>query len=142
MSSDASFKSAWTSIFSRKGGSDTKIRIWEDWDDDSRTEALRNVNLQSGELPVVMAKSPLGAPIVLTTRRLFCLPDVTAVQDIVSVKPREFTKKSKDQLNELNVELESGKTLRISAASGPSYFAFWNVLLHISKGNARKRLAS
>ncbi|HEX7079782.1 MAG TPA: hypothetical protein VF329_02065 [Gammaproteobacteria bacterium] len=116
--------------------------MWEDWDDESRTEALRSINLQSGELPVVLAKSPLGAPIVLTTRRLFCLPDVAAVRDIVSVKPREFTKKSKDQLNELNVELESGKTLRISAASGPSYFALWNVLLHISKGNARRRLAS
>lgn len=142
MSGDASIKSTWTSIFSRKGGSDTRIRMWEDWDDESRTEALRSINLQSGELPVVLAKSPLGAPIVLTTRRLFCLPDVAAVRDIVSVKPREYTKKSKDQLNELNVELESGKTLRISAASGPSYFALWNVLLHISKGNARRRLAS
>jgi hypothetical protein len=142
MTGDRSIKSLWTSIFSRKGGSDTCTRIWDDWDEESKTGALRDIDLQPGELPVVMAKSPLGTLIVLTSRRLFCLPHVTDVQDIMDIKPCDFGLKNKDQLSELNIELASGNFFLLSVASGPSYFALWNLLLHICRKNSREELVS
>jgi hypothetical protein len=55
MNGDEMIKSTWTSIFSRKGGSDSSTRIWENRDDVSTSEAVRSINLQAEELPVVLA---------------------------------------------------------------------------------------
>jgi hypothetical protein len=142
VTADESVKSTWDALFLRRGGSGPDIRIWKDWDDESRADALQGIDLQSEELAVIVAKSTRADFIVLTTRRLFWLPDVVAVQDITWVSEHGFReKKRKQDLNEMNVELRSGERLRLSTASGPSYFAFWNVLLHIARANSRRRLS-
>jgi hypothetical protein len=142
MSPDEKFKDTWSAIFSRKGGSGETTRLWDDWDDEARAAALSKTSLDAEELPVVMARSKVGGPIVLTTRRLMSDSGVALVREIANIKPVEFTEKRKDQLNELNVELSSGRSLRILVEPGSSYFALWNVLLSIANRNAHRSLGS
>ncbi|HVX91251.1 MAG TPA: hypothetical protein VHC20_06555 [Candidatus Paceibacterota bacterium] len=142
MTPDENLKSTWSSIFSRKGGSGEATRLWADWDDGARATALGKSALEGEELPVVMARSKDGGPVLLTTRRLICDSGTAQVREVVSIKPVEFTEKKKDQLNELDVELSSGRSLRIAVEPGASYFALWSVLLNIAKRNAHRPLAS
>lgn len=142
MSPDENLKSMWSSIFSRKGGPSETTRLWDDWDKDARAAALGKTPLQTGELPVVMARMKVGGPVILTTRRLICDSGTALVREVVSIKPAEFTEKRKDQLNELNVEFSSGRSLRISVEPGSSYFALWSVLLNIAKRNVHRPFTS
>ncbi len=142
MSGDASSKMTWTAIFSRKGGSGARTRLWDDWDTETRADVLHSVHLDDNELPVLLARPSAGLQFLLTTRRLIYGSVTAAVNDIVEIKPVQFTEKRKDQLDELSVGLTSGKAFQIAVEIGPSYVALWNTLLHISKHNARRRLAS
>jgi hypothetical protein len=142
MTADENLKSTWSSMFSRKGGSGATTRLWDDWEDEARAAALGKTTLEAEELPVVMARSKAGGPILLTTRRLICDSGAASLREVTSIKPMEFTEKTKDQLNELDVELSSGRSIRITVESGSSYFALWSVLLNIAKRNAHRPLAS
>ena len=136
MSSDEKLKSTWASIFSRKGGPGECLRLWEDWDDSSRAAALRNVSLEVDELPVILSSSKTGGATLLTTRRLTCDFGTAPVQEVAGIKPVEFAQRQKDQLNELDIELSNGRSMRIAIEPGPSYFGMWNVLLNIARRNA------
>lgn len=142
MTPDENLKSTWSSIFCRKGGSGATTRLWDHWDDDSRAVALGKAALEAEELPVVMARPEAGGPILLTTRRLVCDSGAAPLREVASIRPVEFTEKTKDQLKELDVELSSGRSIRIAVESGSSYFALWSVLLNIARRNAHRPLAS
>jgi hypothetical protein len=142
MTPDENFKSTWSSIFSRKGGSGATTRLWDDWDDNARAAILASIALEPEELPVVLARLRSDGPILLTTRRLVCDSGAALLREVISIKPVEFTEKGKDQLSELDIELSSGRSLRIVVESGSSYFAVWSVLLNIAKRNAHRPLAS
>src|SRR5690349_14491860 len=95
MTSDERLKSIWCALFSRRGGSGETTRLWDHWDDDTRAAALGSAILEGGELPVVMVRSHAGGWILLTTRRLVCDSGAAPLQEIVSIKPVEFTHKRK-----------------------------------------------
>jgi hypothetical protein len=142
MSPDENSKFSWSSIFSRRGGSGPTTRLWDDWDDEARAAARRTITLEPEELPVVLARSESRGQILLTTRRLVCDSGAAPLREIVSIRPVELTEKRKDQLDELDIRLSTGRSLRIAVESGSSYFALWNVLLNIATRNAHRPLAS
>jgi hypothetical protein len=142
MSSDANTKSTWAALFSRKGASGVRTRLWDDWNDQTRAKVLQELVLDGGELPVLLARPPGGAQTVLTTRRLLCGSVNSMADEIVEIKPLQFGEKRKDQLHELSIGLSSGGNPRVASEPVPSFFALWCVLLHISKRNARKQPAS
>jgi hypothetical protein len=142
MNPDANFKTTWSSIFSRKGGSGETTRLWDDWDDDSRAAVLGKISFEPEELPVLLAHSKAGGATLLTTRRLICDAGSAPVREVVGVEAAKFTENRKDQLTELDVELSTGRSLRVAVQSGSSYFALWSVLLNIARRNAHRPSAS
>jgi hypothetical protein len=142
MTADENFKSTWSAIFSRKGGSGSTTRLWEDWDENARTAVIRAASFERDELPVVLANTKPGVSVLLTTRKLICESGTASLREIVGIKPVGFSEQRKDQLNEIDVVLSSGQLLRLIVESGSSYFAMWSVLLHISTRNAHRPLAS
>jgi hypothetical protein len=142
MSSDEDIKSTLRAVFVRKGGSSSRTRLWEEWDPVSRTVAESTLRLVENEAPVLLAMNALGQPVVLTTRRVMGEFGVLPVTEIAAVRPMDFAEKRKDELSELEISLSSGKSIKFALEAGPSYFAFWSVLLHISKRNTRGSLAS
>lgn len=140
MDADEALRTTWSSIFKRRGGPGDATKLWDRWDSEARAAALDKVMLEAGELPVVLARSPNGDATLLTTRRLVLRDGVTALTEVVDIKPVDFGVKRKDQLNELNVELTSGRSLTLTVESGHSYFALWNVLLNIVKRNTRNQV--
>jgi hypothetical protein len=135
MTGDDGFKSVLAAIFSRKGGLCATAQLWDDWDDEIRNLALGKVQLENGELPVLLVISNELCRLILTTRQLICGSSVVALSEIVDVKPVSFTEKRKDQLNEVDVDLSTGRSIRLVIDSGPSYFAIWSILLHVAKRN-------
>ena len=140
MTGDDGYKSVLASIFSRKGGSCATAQLWDDWEGSIRNSALGNIQLELGELPVLLVIPNECGQIIITTRRLVCGSSDIALSEISDIKPVSFAQKSKDQLNEVDVDLSTGNAVRLCLGSGPSYFAIWSILLHVAKRNAAKGL--
>lgn len=138
MRDDAAVRSTWRSIFSRKGGSGATTRLWDEWEDNVRAVVLADVGLEGEELPVILTLSAGGGRMLLTTRRLISDSGVAPVSEIVRIQPVDFNEKRKEQLDELHIDLVSGKALQILVEAGKPYFGLWSVLMNVAGRNARE----
>lgn len=136
MTDDHGYRSVLAAIFSRKGGSCQTTRLWDEWEDQIHDLALDGISLESGEFPVILAIKNEFDRLILTTRHLMIGSSAIGLNQIADVRPVSFAEKRKDQLNEMDIDLSDGRSIRLTIDSGPSFFAFWSVLLHIVKKNA------
>jgi hypothetical protein len=142
MEADSKTRDVWTSIFRRKGGVKNSTGLWADWDENVRSTVLKGVQLESSELPVILSKPGSPNQLLLTTRRLLCRNGVVDVDRVAEVGPVDVTRKTKSQLDELEIEISAGTPLRITLEPGPSYLAFWSVLLNIARRNKHRSTGS
>ena len=138
MSSDETVKATWSSVFRRKGGSGAYLRLWDEQGDATRDAALMGVVLELGELPVLCASGGKGSRFVLTTRHLICGDRKVPISSVIGVRPPDLSTTRKRDLNELAVETSGGEHVTVESEPGGPYSGLWNVLLHISRHNARK----
>jgi hypothetical protein len=136
MTVDHGYKSVLSAIFSRKGGSCQTTRLWDEWEDQIRVQALDGISLESGELPVILVEKKEIDRLILTTRHLVIGCSAIELSQIADIRPVSFAEKRKDELSEMDIDLSDGRKIRITIDSGPSFFAFWSVLLHVVKKNA------
>lgn len=138
MDTDTRRKSAWTSLFRRRGGEqDGSVRLWSDWNDEIRQRVLGSIDLEPEELPVILIGAGSSTQVLLTTRRLFLQPHNIPLSGILGVKAVEMGEKRKNQLDEIEISTSEGST-RIRLEPGSSFFAMWSVLLNIAQRNQHR----
>lgn len=140
MDVDKRSQSVWIGTFRRKSDLRTgPLRAWHDWDDQTQSEILSRIVLESGELPVILSRPLEPEQMLLTTRRLLYCSRAVPIDDITDVKPIHAPTKRKNQMDELEVGVASAAPLRLSSiAPGPAYFALWSVLLNIARRNKHR----
>jgi len=138
MDIDTKCRSAWTSLFHRRGGEhDGNTRVWSDWSDDIHQRVLESIDLEPDELPVILFGAGLSTQVLLTTRRLICGARNIPVCDILGVKGVGMAKIRKNQLDQVEISTPEGTT-QIQLEPGNSFFAMWSVLLNIVERNQHR----
>jgi|SRR3954470_9465058 hypothetical protein len=125
-------KSAWSSIFKRKGASGKHTKLFEDFDVVGQKAIVEHASLGEDELPVLASTPTEGSWFLLTTKRLLLFAgeanEAVEASSIAEVLPAEFGHVRKEEMTLLKLKLNGGRELRVQVEAGLPFFGVWNVL--------------